>query len=95
MPNSANLNIYGQKVSSVGWHSGDETLIGSRSDSKFNVSVSFGATSTLNWKAKSCSDSALNSCWVHHGDLLIVHGHVQDEWQTCETRRWDLTTHLV
>ena len=59
-------------------HSDDEPLFGGRGDSKLIVSMRFGSTSDFRWKAWSCSDRVLQSCWLRHGDLLIMDGHTQE-----------------
>ena len=64
----------------VCWHSDDEPLLGGSGDSKISVSSSFGSSTSFKWRVKSCSDSVLSSCWLRHGDLLIMDGQVQDDF---------------
>ena len=61
----------------------DEPLFGGLGDSKLIVSLSLGSSVTFKWKAKSCSDSEVSSCWLHHGDLLVMGGRCQDEYLHC------------
>ena len=83
-PTSANLNIFGQKGSAVGWHSDDEPRCG-RQRSFF---MSVGSDSTFKWKTQSCSASGPSSCWLQRGDLLIVDGQVQDDFVHCTNFHW-------
>ena len=71
------LTFDDREGSSVVWHSDDEPLCGGRGDGKLFVSMSFGSSPALNWKAKSCRESS------HHGDLLIIDGQVQDGFVHC------------
>ena len=47
------------------------------------MSVSFGPRALFQWKGKSCSDSDARSCWLDHGDLLVMDGQYQDEFLHC------------
>ena len=60
-----------------------EPLFGGLGDSKLIVSLSLGSSVTFKWKAKSCSDSEVSSCRLHHGDLLVMDGRCQDEYLHC------------
>ena len=51
--------------------------------SKLIVSVSFGSTALFKWKGKSCPDSDVNSCYLGHGDILVMDGQCQDEFLHC------------
>ena len=83
MPSAANLNLYECSRSHVSWHCDDEPLFGGFGDSKLIVSLSLGSSVTFKWKAKSCSDSEVSSCQLHHGDLLVMVGRCQDEYLHC------------
>ena len=50
---------------------------------KLIVSLSPGSSASFKWKAKSCLDSEVNSCRLHHGDLLVTDGRCQDEYLHC------------
>ena len=67
----------------VGWHCDDEPLFGGAGCSKLIVSVSFGSTALFKWKGKSCPDSVVNSCYLGHGDILVMDGQCQDEFLHC------------
>ena len=83
VPSAANLNLYGGSRSHVSWHCDDEPLFGGSGDPKLIVSLSLGSPATFKWKAKSCSDSEVSSCRLHHGDLLVMDGRCQDEYLHC------------
>ena len=83
MPTAANLNLYGGSRSHVSWHCDDEPLFGGIGDPKLIVSLSQGSSVTFKWKAKSCLDSEVSSCRLHHGDLLVMDGRCQDEYLHC------------
>ena len=76
VPTAANLNLYWGRFSRVAWHSDNEPPFGERGDPKLIVSTSFGTRALFKWKGKSCPDSEANSCWLDHGDLLVM------EWWT-------------
>ena len=83
MPTAANLNLYRGRSSHVGWHSDDEPLFGERGESKLIVSVSFGTQALFKWKGKSCPSNDGHSCWLGHGDILVMDGQCQDEFRHC------------
>ena len=45
--------------------------------------MSFGSTALFKWKGKSCPDSDVNSCYLGHGDILVMDGQCQDEFLHC------------
>ena len=67
----------------MAWHSDNEPLFGERGESKLIVSMSFGTRALFRWKGKSCPDSEADSCWLDHGDLLVMDGQCQDEFLHC------------
>ena len=71
VPTAANLNLYGGLRSYVS------------SEPKLIAFLSLGDTVTFTWKAKSCLDSEVGSCRLHHGDLLVMDGRCQDEYLHC------------
>ena len=83
MPTAANLNLYRGRSSHVGWHSDDEPLFGERGESKLIVSVSFGTQALFKWNGKSCPSNDGHSCWLGHGDILVMDGQCQDEFRHC------------
>ena len=83
MPTAANLNFYRGGNSRVNWHSDDEPLFGGSGVHKLIVSVSLGASVLFKWRGKSCLDSDERSCWLGHGDILVMDGQCQDEFLHC------------
>ena len=83
VPTAANLNLYGGSKSYVSWHCDDEPLFGGVGEPKLIVSLSLGDAVTFKLKAKSCLDSEVRSCRLHHGDLLVMDGRCQDEYLHC------------
>ena len=83
VPTAANLNLYGGSRSYVSWHCDDEPLFGGIGEPKLIVSLSLGNAVTFKWKTKSCVDSEVGSCRLHHGDLLVMDGRCQDEYLHC------------
>ena len=83
VPSAANLNLYRGRSSYVGWHSDDEPLFGERGEAKLIVSVSFVTQALFKWKGKSCPSNDGRSCWLGHGDILVMDGQCQDEFRHC------------
>ena len=87
MPSAANLNLYRGGNSRVNWHSDDEPLFGGSGVHKLIVSVSLGAPVLFKWRGRSCLDSGERSCWLGHGDILVMDGQCQDEFLHCTMLR--------
>ena len=83
VPTAANLNLYRGRNSCVGWHSDDEPLFGECEEVKLIVSVSFSTRALFKWNGKFCPDSEASSCWLGHGDLLVIDGQCSDEFLHC------------
>ena len=83
VPTAANLNLYRGGTSRVNWHSDNEPLFGGSGVHKLIVSVSFGAPVLFKWRCRSCLDSGERSCWLGHGDILVMDGQCQDEFLHC------------
>ena len=83
VPTAANLNLYRGGNSRVNWHSDDEPLFGGSGVHKLIVSVSLGAPVLFKWRGRSCLDSGERSCWLGHGDILVMDGQCQDEFLHC------------
>ena len=83
LPTAANLNLHRGRFSRVAWHSDNEPLFGERGESKLIVSMSFGTLARFKWKGESCPDNEADSCWLDHGDLLVMDGQCQDEFLHC------------
>ena len=71
--------------SRVNWHSDLEPLFGRSGVHKLIVSVSFGAPVLFKWRGKSCLDSEERSCWLGHGDTLVMDGQCQVEFLHCSS----------
>ena len=67
----------------MGWHSDNEPLFGERGEAKLIVLVSFGTRALFKWKGKSCPNNDGHSCWLGHGDILVMDGQCQDEFLHC------------
>ena len=67
----------------MGWHSDNEPLSGECGEEKLIASVSFGTRALFKWNGKSCLDSKGCSCWLGHGDILVMDGQCQDEFLHC------------
>ena len=80
MSTCANLNHYGGAGSCVRWHRDDEALFGEQGESKLIVSVSIGYSALFRWKPRSSPECEADSCWPHHGDLLVMDGRCEDEY---------------
>ena len=83
VPTAANLNLYRGRSSHVGWHSDDEPLFGELGEAKLIVSVSFGTSALFKWRGKHCPSNDGHSCWLGHGDILVMDGQCQDEFRHC------------
>ena len=70
-------------TSRVNWHSDNEPLFGGSGVHKLIVSVSFGAPVLFKWRGRSCLDSGERSCWLGHGDILVMDGQCQDKFLHC------------
>ena len=89
MPTCANLNHYGGEGSCVRWHRDDEALFGEQGESKLIVSVSIGYSALFRWKPRSSPECDADSCWLHHGELLVMDGSCQDEYLHCTDPKLD------
>ena len=84
VPTAANLKLHRGRNSCVRWHCDDEPLFGEGvGTSKLIVPVSFGSQALFRWKGKSCLDGDASSCYLDHGDLLVMVGQCQDEFLHC------------
>ena len=64
-------------------HSDVEPLFGECGDAKLIVSVSLGTQALFKWKGKSCPSNDGHSCWLGHGDILVMEGQCQGEFRHC------------
>ena len=56
------------------------------------VSVSFGTSALFKWKGESCPGNDETSCWLGHGDLLVMDGQSDpgsDQERINVTFRWE------
>ena len=83
VPTAADLNLYQGGNSRLNWHSDNEPLFGGYGVDKLIVSVSLGAPVLFKWRGKSCLDNGERSCWLGHGDILVMDGQCQDEFLDC------------
>ena len=59
--------------------------------------MSFGTQALFKWKGKSCPSNDGHSCWLGHGDILVMDGQCQEEFRHCTdpvTFRW-IKQHVV
>ena len=61
----------------------DEPLFGECGEAKLIVSLSFGTQALYKWKGKFCPCKEGGSCWLGHGDVLVMKGQCQDEFLHC------------
>ena len=45
--------------------------------------MSVGSHISFKWKSESCPNSEADSCWLDHGDILVMDGQCQDEFIHC------------
>ena len=85
VPTSANLNYYGSSGSCVRWHRDDEALFGGQRELKLIVSMCVGFSARFRCKPRPSPDYEADSCWLHHGELLVMDGRCQDEFLIVRT----------
>lgn len=73
--NSVLVNLYRSGKDYVGWHSDDETELGS---DPFIASVSLGATRKFSYKSK--EEDKAGYIYLNHGDLLLMEPGFQHHW---------------
>ena len=83
VPTAANLNLYREWRSCVGWHRDDLPRFGECGEAKPVVSVSFGSSAVFKWRRQSRPDDEGHLCWLRHGDVLVMDGQCQDEFLHC------------
>lgn len=83
--NSVLVNAYRDGNDAMGWHSDDEPELGSR---PFIASVSLGASRRFRLRPKHPQSRPVESRGVDlaNGDLLLMEGDSQRDWQHCITR---------
>ena len=104
LPTGVNLNHYDGSRSCVRWHSDNESLFGPRDSPKLIVSLSLG--NPVEFKVRRVSDSVPSSIRLDHGDILVMDGLAQSEYEHCTaselqgprvnlTYRWVAQPHCV
>ena len=81
LPTGVNLNHYDGSRSCVRWHSDNESLFGPRDSPKLIVSLSLG--NPVEFKVRRVSDSVTSSITLNHGDVLVMDGSAQSEYEHC------------
>ena len=76
-PNCINCNLYHDGSVVVGWHADDEHLFDAVDNDAAIVSLSLGATRKFQVKD---SDGTVRSIDLSTGDLLVMHGRVQEHF---------------
>ena len=80
MPSGVNLNRYAGCGSSIPWHSDNEPLFGDQCDPKVIVSMSLG--SSVDFRVcRRGRRKAPSSIRLDHGDLLVMDGLAQSEYE--------------
>ena len=103
LPTGVNLKHCDGSRSCVRWHSDNESLFGPRDSPKLIVSLSLG--NPVEFKVRRVSDSVTSSVTLNHGDVLVMDGSAQSEYEHCTaselqgprvtlTCRW-VTQHIV
>lgn len=97
--NSVLLNYYRDEKDGMGWHSDDEAELGAQ---PVIASLSLGAGRRFKLRQKSAAQKQLLSITLGDGDLLVMAGAMQENWQHSvpkETRpqsaRINLTFRLI
>ena len=80
MPSGVNLNRYARCGSSTPWHSDHEPLFGDQGDPKVIVSMSLGSSVDFRVRARG-RRNAPSSTRLDHGDLLVMDGLAQSEYE--------------
>ena len=80
VPTGVNLNRYAGDGSCIPWHCDNERLFGSPSEPKVIVSMSLGH-SVLFKLCRRASENTTSQIWLDHGDLLVMDGLAQLEYE--------------
>ena len=81
VPSGVNLNRYAGWGSSIPWHSDNEPLFGDQSDPKVIVSMSLGSSVDFRVCRRWSRRNAPSSIRLDHGDLLVMDGLAQLEYE--------------
>ena len=80
VPTGVNLNRYAGDGSFIPWHCDNERLFGSPFEPKVIVSMSLGHSVLFKLRRRA-SEKTVTQIWLDHGDLLVMDGLTQDEFQ--------------
>ena len=82
MSTGVNLNQYAGPGSHIRWHSDNEPLFGPQYSPKLNVSLSLGNSVEFMVRRRA-SGNVPSSIWLDHGDVLVMDGISQSEYEHC------------
>ena len=80
-PTGVNLNRYSGPSSCIRWHSDNEPLFGPQNSPKLIVSMSLG--NSVEFKVRRGRGSVPSLITLDHGDLLVMDGLTQSEYEHC------------
>ena len=80
VPTGVNLNRYAGDGSFIPWHCDNEGLFGSPFEPKVIVSMSLGHSVLFKLRRRA-PEKTVSQIWLDHGDLLVMDGLTQDEFQ--------------
>ena len=80
VPTGVNLNRYAGDGSFIPWHCDNEGLFGSPGEPKVIVSMSLGHSVLFKLRRRA-PGKTVTQIWLDHGDLLVMDGLTQDEFQ--------------
>ena len=80
VPTGVNLNRYAGDGSFIPWHCDNERLFGSPFEPKVIVSMSLGHSVLFKLRRRA-PEKTLSQIWLDHGDLLVMDGLTQDEFE--------------
>ena len=80
VPAGVNLNRYAGNGSFIPWHCDNERLFGSPFEPKVIVSMSLGHSALFKLRRRASKNSR-SQIWLDHGDLLVMDGLTQYEYE--------------
>ena len=82
VPTGVNLNQYAGPGSFIRWHSGNEPLFGPQNSPELIVSLSLGNSVEFKVRRRA-SGNVPSSIRLDHGDVLVMDGLAQSEYEHC------------
>ena len=82
VPTGVNLNRYSGPGSFIRWHSDNEPLFGPQYSPKLIVSLSLWNSVEFKVRRRA-SGNVPSSTWLDHGDVLVMDGPAQSEYEHC------------